>query len=52
MVVWYFTCLQMSVAQAREVCQRLWMKEALDEFVRRQTQLKQNEEKDETTTCT
>lgn len=42
----------MSVAQAREVCQRLWMKEALDEFVRRQTQLKQNEEKDETTTCT
>lgn len=37
----------MSVAQAREVCQPLWMKEALDELVRRQMHLKQNEEKDE-----
>lgn len=41
----------MSVAQAREVCQHLWMKEALDELVRRQTHLKQDEEKDETICC-
>lgn len=39
--------LQMSVAQAREVCQNSWMKEALDKLVDRQMQLNQNEEKDE-----
>lgn len=37
----------MSVAQAREVCQNSWMKEALDKLVDRQMQLNQNEEKDE-----
>ncbi|PON60727.1 Dihydroneopterin triphosphate diphosphatase [Trema orientale] len=39
----------MSVAQAREVCQYSWMKEALDKLVHRQREmhLKQNEEKDE-----
>ncbi|KAF4373502.1 nudix hydrolase 4 isoform X2 [Cannabis sativa] len=35
----------MSVAQAREACQSLWMREALDELVARQMNLKQNEEK-------
>ena len=41
----------MSVAQAREACQQVWMKEALDELVRRQLQVQQIEEKNETT-CT
>lgn len=37
----------MSVAEAKEACQNWWMKEALDEFVRRQTQPQQKEEQDE-----
>lgn len=39
--------LQMSVAEAKEACQNWWMKEALDEFVHRQTQPQQKEEQDE-----
>lgn len=37
----------MSVAEAKEACQNWWMKEALDEFVRRQTQPQQKEEQEE-----
>ena len=33
-----------SVAEAREVCQHWWMKEALDRFVRRLTFLQQEED--------